>query len=146
MKRELKANLCATDSAGVRAIAKLIPMKRELKVMRLVQILIFCFYRKADPDEKGTERRKSEQRWICVIWIAKLIPMKRELKVRPPQVQTIISATIAKLIPMKRELKAYNTNNIVCMCVSIAKLIPMKRELKAIAPSGESEPGIESQS
>ncbi len=39
------------------AIAKLIPMKRELKVKIPVRYMsVEHFDRKADPDEKGTER------------------------------------------------------------------------------------------
>ncbi len=37
-------------------IAKLIPMKRELKGEKLTEIVMGLRNRKADPDEKGTER------------------------------------------------------------------------------------------
>ncbi len=56
-------------------------MKRELKVDVTGGAVFNSSYRKAHPDEKGTER-------ACVlVWsyviskIARLIPMKRELKV-----------------------------------------------------------------
>ncbi len=65
-------------------IAKLIPMKRELKVLSF-----------------------SSLAKIFKPMIAKLIPMKRELKEEASASGKAIGDGIAKLIPMKRELKAW---------------------------------------
>ncbi len=83
MKRELKEIFIPILGATIHKIAKLIPMKRELKVIHKV-IYLACksLDRKADPDEKGTESPSSNLlRRYALIQIAKLIPMKRELKV-----------------------------------------------------------------
>ncbi len=81
MKRELKDLSPAIDPAD-RIIARLIPMKRELKVVTRAQEI---------PAKIALE-------------IARLIPMKRELKDIKPALMGA-AGIIARLIPMKRELK-----------------------------------------
>ena len=81
MKRELKDNLYRSYVMQNLFIARLIPMKRELKGYPVAEFKsTLGMHRKAHPDEKGTESRLS--RFRCLMWanIARLIPMKRELK------------------------------------------------------------------
>ncbi len=69
----------------MRLIAKLIPMKRELKGKYMnipVDPCLLVRDRKADPDEKGTESLSVQDHRSLMIVIAKLIPMKRELKAK----------------------------------------------------------------
>ncbi len=56
MKRELKAFLGSALLETYLRIARLIPMKRELKELAPDFVHVFYTYRKAHPDEKGTER------------------------------------------------------------------------------------------
>ena len=96
--------------AQIKSIAKPIPMKRELKEDTVVveRREIAFSYRKAHPDEKGTERSDESsdaiQSWAD---IAKPIPMKRELKDLSGSALKLMLSRIAKPIPMKRELKEY---------------------------------------
>ena len=55
-------------------------MKRELKDVGATIFIVPSEYRKAHPDEKGTERAASA--YVTPFWpcIARPIPMKRELK------------------------------------------------------------------
>ena len=62
-------------------------------------------YRKAHPDEKGTERLQVLQAAIEAEIIARPIPMKRELKEAIEERARFIYCDIARPIPMKRELK-----------------------------------------
>ncbi len=56
MKRELKGTCSLAFATIATIIAKLIPMKRELKATDSRVSIRYMRYRKADPDEKGTER------------------------------------------------------------------------------------------
>ncbi len=81
MKRELKAVQNVITLSKLTFIAKLIPMKRELKVATSPVSLAYVIRdRKADPDEKGTESFSISFLNHLTASIAKLIPMKRELK------------------------------------------------------------------
>ncbi len=80
MKRELKDILPISRASWFSLIARLIPMKRELKAVFHVR----------------TNLHES---------IARLIPMKRELKARWYRSGWLSINVIARLIPMKRELK-----------------------------------------
>jgi len=108
MKRELKVHQEPQGLQGSHKIARPIPMKRELKDHNgCACYLTFWVYRKAHPDEKGTEsmlplncrspflvdrkahpdekgteRLKDYKRMQREIQIARPIPMKRELKVK----------------------------------------------------------------
>ncbi len=80
MKRELKGSESMQIEALKALIARLIPMKRELKAIAMKSSPSQSgIYRKAHPDEKGTESF-SGSRYCLLCQIARLIPMKRELK------------------------------------------------------------------
>jgi len=102
-------------------------------------------YRKAHPDEKGTERRYSISDISSSTSIARPIPMKRELKDNRPAIYERTNA-IARPIPMKRELKVKGPIAEALGCNGIARPIPMKRELKERLPVVEElEPAGKSQ-
>ena len=105
MKRELKGVIGEETPISYLTIARPIPMKRELKEVYDSGVFQFFVYRKAHPDEKGTERRPEYFIDTPAKQIARPIPMKRELKV---QFRSLGSRSdyIARPIPMKRELKA----------------------------------------
>ncbi len=79
MKRELK-EILMQEYLSIYRIARLIPMKRELKERSLRTGHRPRSYRKAHPDEKGTERHDVRGKHWPACQIARLIPMKRELK------------------------------------------------------------------
>jgi len=58
MKRELKVLTCYPLPALTGNIARPIPMKRELKDLYLIERGEESVHRKAHPDEKGTESMK----------------------------------------------------------------------------------------
>ncbi len=62
-------------------------------------------YRKAHPDEKGTESLCRRFQKCPNSAIARPIPMKRELKEAIEERARFIYCDIARPIPMKRELK-----------------------------------------
>ena len=105
-------------------------MKRELKAMPEGERPFHKEYRKAHPDEKGTESWDMTQPDRLDATIARPIPMKRELKGNDTNPAKACNSIIARPIPMKRELKGRSSTPQLWFQEKIARPIPMKRELK----------------
>ena len=88
-------------------------------------------YRKAHPDEKGTERKISSNFVASSPIIARPIPTKRELKEVEIVGRLVLQYQIARPIPTKRELKVFFLTLGTKFLFLIARPIPTKRELKA---------------
>ncbi len=110
-------------------------MKRELKENAIVEIDRGLESHKANPYEKGTERRPGFHHPTGFRLLTKLIPMKRELKAPGASLTPSCSSWLTKLIPMKRELKAWTLLKLIIVRSILTKLIPMKRELKVLPAS-----------
>ncbi len=131
MKRELKVLQDRALAYGLIFIARLIPMKRELKASKsLVAHNWHPYNRKAHPDEKGTERTnytkcdiffnanrkahpdekgtESFSEWNPGQWLRnyrKAHPDEKGTESVPHAAWCVKKFEIARLIPMKRELK-----------------------------------------
>ncbi len=83
MKRELKGSIVTLESSIAARYRKADPDEKGTESCEPAPVLLLShlLYRKADPDEKGTESSYACEHRRRRRSIAKLIPMKRELKV-----------------------------------------------------------------
>jgi len=130
MKRELKVVMPRVFQA-VSAIARPIPMKRELKAVTISAYRVNGLAdRKAHPDEKGTERGSTSSIDRPIDSNRKAHPDEKGTERTPHALLLEEPGKIARPIPMKRELKGVYRSRAGAVCGDIARPIPMKRELK----------------
>jgi len=89
--------------------------------------------RKANPEEKGTERRNCVDRQPERRYRRKANPEEKGTESQPGEQLLCLSPSVAKRIPRKRELKDLGRVYVRPSKV-VAKRIPRKRELKADTP------------